>query len=74
VDLLWTLYSHRVQPLCQLEMSMWMYSGPSCPDYPFSEELGDTEVNTQVHGFLAHGAILNLGTGPVPLREGVNNT
>jgi hypothetical protein len=37
-------------------------------------ELGDTDVNTWVHGLHAHGAILNLGTGPVPLREGVNSS
>jgi hypothetical protein len=29
-------------------MTMWMYLGPSCPDHPFSVELGDTENNTQI--------------------------
>jgi hypothetical protein len=72
-DLLQTLFNRWVQPLCQREMTMWMYPGPSCPDCPFFEELGDTEVNTWVRGVLAHGAILNLGTGPVPLREGVDS-
>jgi hypothetical protein len=43
------------------------------PDCPFSEELGDTEVNTQVHEVLAHGVDPNLGTSPVPLREGIGN-
>jgi hypothetical protein len=52
---------------------MWMYSGPSCPDRPFSEELGDTEINTWVHGVLDHGAVLNLGTSPISLREGVDS-
>jgi hypothetical protein len=47
---------------------MWVDLGPSCPDCPFSEELGDTKVNTWVCE-----AVLNLGTGPIPLREGVNN-
>jgi hypothetical protein len=52
---------------------MWMYLGPSCPNRPFSEELGDTEINTQIRGVLAHGANLNFGSGPVPLREGVES-
>jgi hypothetical protein len=52
---------------------MWMYPGPSCPDRPISEELGDTEVNTRVREVHAHGAISNLGTCLVPLREGVEN-
>jgi hypothetical protein len=55
-------------------MTKWMYSGPSCLDHPFSEELGDTEINTQIRMVLAHGAILNLGTGPSSLREGVDST
>jgi hypothetical protein len=52
---------------------MWMYLGSSCPDRPFSAELGDTEINTRVRGVLAHGAYLNLGSGPIPLREGVDS-
>jgi hypothetical protein len=40
-------------------------SGPSCPDHPFSVELGDTEINTQIRGVLAHGAKLNFGSGPI---------
>jgi hypothetical protein len=50
---------------------MWMYLGPCCPDRPFFAELGDTEINTQIWGVLAHGANLNFSSGPVPLREGV---
>jgi hypothetical protein len=73
VDLLRTFFSHWVQPLHQREMTMWMYSGPSCHDRPFSEELGDTEINTWVHGVLDHGAVLNLGTSPIPLGEGVDS-
>jgi hypothetical protein len=46
VDLLQTFFSHCVQPLCQQEMTMWMYPGPSCPDRPFSAELCDTKINT----------------------------
>jgi hypothetical protein len=45
-DLLRTFFSYRVQPLRQRVMTMWLYQGPCCPDYPFSEELGDTEINT----------------------------
>jgi hypothetical protein len=52
---------------------MWIYSGPSCPDHPFSTELGDTEINTQIRGVLAHGADLNLGSGLIPLREGIDS-
>jgi hypothetical protein len=52
---------------------MWMYPEPSCPDRPFSEEFSDTEINTQIRGVLAHGVILNLGIGPIPLREGVDS-
>jgi hypothetical protein len=52
---------------------MWMYLGPSCPDRPFSTELGNTEIDTQIRGVLAHGTNLNLGFSLIPLREGVNN-
>jgi hypothetical protein len=52
---------------------MWMYLGPSCPDHPFSAELGDVEINPQIRGVLAHKADLNFGSGLVPLREGGDN-
>jgi hypothetical protein len=52
--------------LRQQEMTMWMYPGSSCPDCPFSEELGNMEINTWIRGVIAHGAALNLGTGPPP--------
>jgi hypothetical protein len=52
---------------------MWMYLGPSCPDYPFPIGLGDVEINTRIQGVLAHGVDLNFGSGPIPLREGVDN-
>jgi hypothetical protein len=54
-------------------MTMTMYPGSSCPDNPFSEELGDTEVNTWARGVHAYGAVLNLGTGPVNLGEGFDS-
>jgi hypothetical protein len=54
-----------------------MYSGPSCPDSPFSVELVDAEINTLIWGrgggVLAYGADLIFGSGPVPLREGVDD-
>jgi hypothetical protein len=53
---------------------MWMYPGPSCPDRPFSMELGDVEFNTRIRMVLAHGADMNLGVSPAPLRDGVNCT
>jgi hypothetical protein len=68
-----TFFSHRVQPLRQRGMTMWVYLGPSCPDRPFSVELGDMEVNTRIQGVLAHGVDQNLGSGLIPLREGVDN-
>jgi hypothetical protein len=72
VNLLWTFFSHRFQPLHQRATTMWMYPGPSCP--PFFEELGDTEINNGIHKVLAHGDDLNPGASPAPLREGVDNT
>jgi hypothetical protein len=69
-DLLWTFFSHHVHPLRQREMTMQTYPVPSCP---FSKELSDMEINTQICGVLAHGVILNLGTSPIPLREGIDN-
>jgi hypothetical protein len=55
-------------------MTMWMYQGPSCPNRPFSEELGGAEINTQIHRVLAPEADLNPGASPTPLREGVDST
>jgi hypothetical protein len=57
-DLLRTFFSHRVQPLRRREMTLWMYPGLSCPDHPFSTQLGDTEINTWIRGVLARGADL----------------
>jgi hypothetical protein len=41
---------------------MWLYSEPSCPDRPFSEELGDAVTNTRIHKILAH----DESTGVIP--------
>jgi hypothetical protein len=53
--------------------ALWMYLGPSCPDHPFSMELGDSEINTRIQWVLAHGADQNFGFGSIPLREGVES-
>jgi hypothetical protein len=74
VDLLWTFFSHWVQPLHQRKMTMWMYTGPSCPNRPYSKELDNVEINTCIHRVLAHGVDLDPGAGPAPLREGVDST
>jgi hypothetical protein len=71
-DLLRIFFSRRVQLPCQRKMTMWLYLSLSCPDHPFSNELGDTKINTRKHSVLAHGVILNLGPNPTPLREGVD--
>jgi hypothetical protein len=53
---------------------MWMYLGPSCPDRPFFEELGNAEINTRVCKVLDNGVGLNPRDGPAPLRDGVAST
>jgi hypothetical protein len=73
MDLLQTFFSHRVQPLHQQVTTMWMYSGTSCPNHPFSEELGDMEINSRIHRVFAPGADSNSGVGPAPLRAGVDS-
>jgi hypothetical protein len=67
VNLLRTFFTRWIQLLRQRVITRWMYPGPSCPDHPFSEELGKAEA-------LAHGANLNSGASPTPLREGIDNT
>jgi hypothetical protein len=49
-------------------------SGPKCSDRPFSEELGDAEINTQIHRVLAHGVDMNPRAGPATLMEGIDST
>jgi hypothetical protein len=73
VDLLQTFVSPRIQPLRQRGMTIWMCPGPSYPDRPFSGELGDMEINSQIREVLAHGANLNFGSSLVPLREGIKS-
>jgi hypothetical protein len=55
--LLLTLFSHRVQPLHQGGMTMWMYSGPSCPDHPFSQSWVIRISTPGSEGFLLMGPI-----------------
>jgi hypothetical protein len=55
VDLLHTFIGRHVQPLRWLEVTMWRYSGLSCPDHPFSAELVNAEVDSQVRRILALG-------------------
>jgi hypothetical protein len=55
-------------------MTIWMFLGPSYPDRPFSEKLGDAEINTQIHRVLAHGVDLNPGASLTPLMEVVDST
>jgi hypothetical protein len=45
---------------------MWLYSGPSCLNCSFFEELSEAEINTQIHKVLDHGANLNPEAGPTP--------
>jgi hypothetical protein len=52
---------------------MWLYPGPSCLDRSFSNELSEAKINTRIQNILDHGANLNPGAGPAPLREGVAN-
>jgi hypothetical protein len=63
VHLLQTYFGHRIQLLHQQATKMWLYPRPSYHDHPFSEELGDVEINTQIHKVLAHGVDQNLGVG-----------
>jgi hypothetical protein len=75
--LLCTFIIHRVQPLQQWEMTIWMYPGPSCLYHFFSTELDDAEINSQIWGILVRGANQNSGPQPglskgrgcQPLRE-----
>jgi hypothetical protein len=67
-------FSRWIQPIHQWVAQMWLYLGPSCPYRPFSEELGEVEINIRIYKVLDHGADPNLGANPTPLREGVDIT
>jgi hypothetical protein len=53
---------------------MWLYPRPTCPDRPFSEKLGNVEINTRIHEVLDHGADLNPEVAPTHLGERDANT
>jgi hypothetical protein len=60
---LWNYFFHaRLQQGLGQKRRLWAV-------WTSSSDLG-VEINTRVQGVLAHGADLNLGSGPVPLREG----
>jgi hypothetical protein len=48
-----------------------MAKGVELSDRSFSEELSVADINTRIHKVLDHGANLNPGGSPAPLREGV---
>jgi hypothetical protein len=47
-----------------------LYLGPSGPDRPFFEELGDVEINTQIYKILDHEADMNLKLALSPWEKG----
>jgi hypothetical protein len=53
---------------------MWLYPGPSCPEYPLFKELSATEINTRIPKVLDLGANPNPKAGLAPLQEGVAST
>jgi hypothetical protein len=55
VEILWTFFSRGAQPLRRREVNTRMHLGPSCPDCPFSTDLGNTGINTRIRGVLASG-------------------
>jgi hypothetical protein len=69
VQLLWTFFDHRIQPLRQRTTKMWLYPGQSDLDRSFAEELSDVEINTRILIALDYGANLNPRADPAPLRE-----
>jgi hypothetical protein len=50
-----------------------MYTGPSCLDYPSSEELSAAEVEAQIHKILDLGVNPFPGARPIPLRRGITS-
>jgi hypothetical protein len=46
---------------------MWLYSGPSYPDCPFSEKLSAAEVDAWIHKVLDLRGKLNPRAGLAPL-------
>jgi hypothetical protein len=67
VDIQQTFFKRGVQPLHRQEVNVRMHPGPSCPHCPFSAELGNTGINSQIRGALASRVNPNFGPGLVPL-------
>jgi hypothetical protein len=65
--LLWTFFSHRIQPLLMRRAKMWAYPRSSCLDHPSSEELSAVEVEARIRKVLDSATILSHGAGPDPL-------
>jgi hypothetical protein len=74
MEILRDFFSREVRPRPRREITMRMHPRPSCPDNPFSVELGDMEMNTRIRGVLAPRADPNLGSSPIPLRERVDSS
>jgi hypothetical protein len=45
-NLLKMFFSRRIQPLRQRKTKMLLYTGPSCPNHPSSDELSAAEFNS----------------------------
>jgi hypothetical protein len=73
VEILRTFFSRGVQPLRRREVNVRMHLEPSCPNYPFSVELGNIGINTQIRGVVAYGVDPNFGPSLVLLRDRVNS-
>jgi hypothetical protein len=51
-EILWTFSNCGVQPLCQQEVNVRVFLGPSCPIRPSFMKLGSAKKNTRVWGLL----------------------
>jgi hypothetical protein len=67
MHLLWTFFSHRIQPLWKWRTKMWVYLGPICIDCLSSVELSAVKVEARIQNVLDLGVNPNPGLGPVPL-------
>jgi hypothetical protein len=74
VHLLWTFFSHRIQPLWRWRIKIGMYPGSSYLDCPSPEELSAMEVDAWIHRVLDLRVSPNPRVGPVPLWKGIAST
>jgi hypothetical protein len=56
MEILWTFFSRGIQPLHRWEVNARMRPRRSCPDRPFSVELGNMGINTRILGGI-HSAL-----------------